>query len=91
MLDYLYQKTQNSEQNFVPFVYTKGLKFLRKFMSFGINRGASHIDGYFEFFNNAQRAAQFDFSVMYKITHFLNCAQRAYEHPDFQTKLDASR
>ncbi len=31
------QKTQNSEQNFVPFVYTKGLNFLQKFMSFGIN------------------------------------------------------
>ena len=51
LLDHLNQKTQNSEQNFVPFVYTKGLKFLRKFMSFGINRGASHIDGYFELFN----------------------------------------
>ncbi|MBS3139734.1 hypothetical protein J4479_01890 [Candidatus Woesearchaeota archaeon] len=35
----------------IPFLYTKGLKFLRKFMSFGINRGASHIDGYFELFN----------------------------------------
>ena len=53
LLDHLNQKTQNSEQNFVPFVYTKGLKFLRKFMSFGINRRASHIDGYFELFNNA--------------------------------------
>ena len=33
----LYQKTQNSEQNFVPFVYTKGVNFRRKFRSFGIN------------------------------------------------------
>ena len=38
----VYQKTQNSEQDFVPFVYTKGLHFLRKFMSFGIYSGGNN-------------------------------------------------
>ncbi|MDP3698054.1 MAG: hypothetical protein Q8R47_00555 [Nanoarchaeota archaeon] len=42
---FLYQKTQNSEQNFVPFVYTKGLNFLRKFMSFGIDAVLHYLPG----------------------------------------------